>query len=93
MLELSAAICASHYKTKTTIKTRPASTVLVSCALTTVETAECVYTECAANHWAKQSVCTSLDEKAVTHSVWLGFKNGQSIHSLSTLNVVTGSQV
>jgi hypothetical protein len=32
-------------------------------------------TECAAKHWAKQSVCTSLDKIAVTHSVLLGFKN------------------
>jgi hypothetical protein len=73
MWELSVAICASHYKTKTTIKTWPASTVPGSCTLTAVETAEHVFTECAAKHWAKQSVC--LDENAVTHSVLLGFKN------------------
>jgi hypothetical protein len=41
---------------------------------TAVETAELVHTECAAKHWAKQSVCT-LDEKGVTHSVLLGSKN------------------
>jgi hypothetical protein len=75
MWELSAAICASHYKTKMTIKTWPATTVPGSCTLIAVETAEHVYTECAANHWAKHSVCTSLDENAVTHSVLLGFKN------------------
>jgi hypothetical protein len=73
MWELSMAICASHYKTKTTIKTRSASTVPGSCTLTAVETAEHVYMECAANHWDKQSVCTILDENAVTHSVLLGF--------------------
>ena len=55
MWELSAAICTSHYKTKTTIPG--------ICTLTAVETAEHVYTECAAKHWAEQSVCTSLDEK------------------------------
>ena len=70
MWELSAAICASHYKAKTTIKTWPALTVPESCTLTAVETAEHK-----ATHWAKQSVCTSLDENAVTHSVLLGFKN------------------
>jgi hypothetical protein len=67
MWELLAAICTSHYKTKTTIPG--------SCTLTAVETAEHVYTECAAKHWAKQSVCTSLDENDVTHSVLLGSKN------------------
>ena len=30
------------------------------------QTAEHVYTECKAKHWAEQSVCTSLDENAVT---------------------------
>jgi hypothetical protein len=39
---------------------------------TAVETAEPVYTECAAKHWAEQSVCTSLDKNAVTHSVLFG---------------------
>ena len=67
MWELSAAICTSHYKTKTTIPG--------SCTLTAVETAEHVYTECAAKHWAEQSVCTSLNENDVTHSVLLGSKN------------------
>ena len=43
-----------------------ASTVPGSCTLTAVETAE---------HWAEQSVCTSLNENAVTHSVLLGSKN------------------
>ena len=67
MWELSAAICTSHYKTKTTIPG--------SCTLTVVETAEHVYTECAVKHWAEQSVCTSLDENNVTYSVLLGSKN------------------
>jgi hypothetical protein len=43
------------------------------CTLTAVETAEHVYT--AAKHWAEQSVCTSLDENAATHSVLLGSEN------------------
>jgi hypothetical protein len=60
MWERSAAICASHYKTKTSIKTWPALTVPGSCTLTAVETAEHVYTEYAAKHWAKQSVCTQF---------------------------------
>ena len=67
MWELSAAICTSHYKTKTTIPG--------SCTLTAVETAEHVYTECAAKHWAEQSMCTSLKENDVTHSVLLGSEN------------------
>jgi hypothetical protein len=75
MWELSAAICASHYKTKTTIKIWQALTVPGSCILTAVETAEHLYTECAAKHWDKQSLCTSFDENAVTHSVLLGLKN------------------
>ena len=43
--------------------------------LTAVETTEHVYTECADKHWAEQSVCTTLDENDVTHSVLLGSKN------------------
>ena len=42
---------------------------------TAVKTAEHVYTECAAKHWAKQRLCTSLGENAVTHLVLLGSKN------------------
>jgi hypothetical protein len=30
---------------------------------------------CAAKHWTKQSVCTSLGENAVTHSVLFVSKN------------------
>jgi hypothetical protein len=40
-----------------------------------METAEHVYTEYAAKHWAEQSVCTSLDGNAVTHLVLLESKN------------------
>ena len=40
-----------------------------------VQTAEHLYTECAAKHCAKQSISTSLDENAITHSVLLGSKN------------------
>ena len=40
-----------------------------------VQTAEHLYTECAAKHCAEQSVSTSLDENAITHSVLLGSKN------------------
>ena len=45
------------------------------CGYTSVQSAEKVYTECIAKHWAEQSVCTSLDGNAVTHSVLLGSKN------------------
>ena len=37
-----------------------------------METAEHVFIESAVNHRAEQSVCTSLDENDVTHSVLLG---------------------
>jgi hypothetical protein len=40
-----------------------------------VETAEYVYTECAGEHWAEQSVFTSFDENDIIHSVLLGSKN------------------
>ena len=89
MWELSAAICTSHYKTKTTIETWPAPTVPGSCTLTAVETAEHVYTECAAKHWAEQSVCTSLDENAVTHSVCTlcdRYEWGLQVHSYCLQN-------
>ena len=78
MWELSAAICTSHYKTKTTIP--------VSCTLTEVETANHVYTECAVKHWSEQSVCTSLDENNVTHTVLLGLKNVRKEGALMFLN-------
>jgi hypothetical protein len=42
-----------------------------------VQTAEQVY-KCAAKHWAEQSVCTSLHENALTHSVLLGSKYGSN---------------
>jgi hypothetical protein len=49
---------------------------------TTVETAEHVYTESAAIHWAEQIVCTSLDDNVVTQSVLLvskSVRNGGAI--------------
>ena len=42
---------------------------------TAVEAADHVYTECAAQHWAEESVCTSLNKNAVAQSVLLGSKN------------------
>jgi hypothetical protein len=49
-----------HSRTKTTIETWPASTVTRK-----LYTTENVYAECAASHWAEQSVC-SFDKNTIS---------------------------